>query len=97
MGSFDTIRYHAGGAYSVLRDGVWVGVNNVVGLPIAIAGNYVGKDPDAETLAKVNRLIAFIDPLLPPQPRRIVGHQNVSATSCPGDNWEEWRGTLRVT
>lgn len=94
VGSFDTIRYHAGGAKHPVYG---VGVNNVNGLAICIAGKYMGKDPDAKTLARVNRLIAFIEPLLPAQPRRIVGHQEVSATDCPGDGFlPRWKGDLHT-
>lgn len=94
VGDFDTIRYHAGGTRHPIYG---VGVNNVVGLAICIAGNYVGKDPDADTLARVKRLIAWIESQLPDQPRRIVGHQEVNPTACPGDGWRpRWKAALLV-
>ena len=91
VGELSTIRYHAGGARHPRYN---VGVNNVNGLAICIAGNYMGKNPDAPTLARVSRLINWLETILPPASRRIIGHQDVSATACPGDGWQEWRLSL---
>lgn len=87
-GGFESIRWHANGTERHPLYGV--GMNNVRGIGLLVAGDYSQVDPDAKILALVQRTIAWIRSQFP-QKLAVRGHKNVSPTICPGNGWP-WLG-----
>ncbi len=87
-GDLATVRYNVAGRN---RD--------VVG--ICIPGDFTSQAPNELQLGAARNLARVLRPILDPDETgsvRLVGHRDVAlpgyGTSCPGETWREWIGTI---
>lgn len=88
VGDIATVRYHLAG-----RNRECVGV--------CIPGDFTRVKPNELQLGAARNLVRVLRPLLDPDETgrvKVVGHRDVAmagyGTTCPGETWREWIGTI---
>jgi hypothetical protein len=87
----EAVTYHGDGQPRING----VGIYNWQMIGICLTGDFVqGRTPTPRQLLATHELTSLLSWALG---RRlpVVGHQEISATLCPGDTWAEWGKVLR--
>lgn len=87
-----TVSYHAGKKGDEQIQGI--SVNNWSSIGICLSGNFIeGRLPTPQQLLATRVLIALLEYYLGRR-LKVLGHQDLGGTCCPGDAWGDWRKQL---
>ncbi len=94
VGDWNTVRYHTAGPDDQSTP-EHVSRYNEDGIALVLAGDYTHHPPDERFLQHVRHAVANVQYAFG-RFLSVHGHQELSATSCPGNTWPEWAAAITV-